>query len=49
MRAMDLFEKLAHERPDWILPHKRVFIGELANSDTWEIRLQIVRALPFFQ
>jgi len=49
MRAMDLLEKLAHERPDWIAPHKRVFIGELANSDKWEIRLQIVRAIPLFK
>jgi hypothetical protein len=35
--------------PDWINPHKGVFIGELANSDKWEIRLQIVRALPLFK
>jgi hypothetical protein len=49
MRAMDLLEKIAHERPDWIAPHKRVFIGELANSDKWEIRLQIVRAIPLFK
>jgi hypothetical protein len=48
MRALDLLEKLAHERPDWIAPHKGVFIGELADSDKWEIRLQIVRALPLF-
>jgi hypothetical protein len=49
MRAMDLLEKLARERPDWVAPHKRVFIGELANSDKWEIRLQIVRAIPLFK
>jgi hypothetical protein len=48
MRAMDLLEKLAHEHPDWIEPHKRAFIGPLADSDKWEIRLQIVRALPLF-
>jgi hypothetical protein len=45
---MDLLEKLAYERPDWIAPHKQVFIGKLADSDKWEIRLQIVRALPLF-
>ncbi len=49
MRALDLIEKLAHEHPDWIAPHKRVFIGPLADSDKWEIRLQIVRALPLFE
>jgi HEAT repeat protein len=49
MRAMDLLEKLAQERPDWIAPHKRVFISDLADSDKWEIRLQIVRALPLFR
>jgi len=48
-RALDLLEKLAHDHPDWIEPHKAVFIGPLASSDKWEIRLQIVRALPLFQ
>jgi hypothetical protein len=48
-RAIDLFEKLAHDHPDWIRPHKKVFIGPLAESDKWEIRLQIVRALPLFR
>ena len=48
-RAFDLLEKLAHEHPDWIEPHKLAFIGPHALSDKWEIRLQIVRALPFFQ
>jgi hypothetical protein len=47
-RALDVLEKLAHEHPDWVAPYKNVFIGELADSDKWEIRLQIVRALPFF-
>ena len=48
-RALDLLEKLAHDHPDWIEPHKKVFIGPLADSDKWEIRLQIVRALPLFR
>ena len=47
-RALDLLEKLAHEHADWIAPHKKIFIGPLASSDKWEIRLQIVRALPLF-
>jgi len=48
-RALDLLEKLAHTHADWIAPHKRVFIGPLARSAMWEIRLQIVRALPLFR
>jgi hypothetical protein len=48
-RALDLLEKLAHEHADWIAPHKEIFIGPLAASDKWEIRLQIVRALPLFR
>lgn len=48
-RALDLLEKLAHEHPEWVEPHKTVFIGPLAGSDKWEIRLQIVRALPRFR
>jgi hypothetical protein len=46
MRALDVLEKIAHDHPDWIHPHKKVLIGGLAESDKWEIRLQIVRALP---
>lgn len=49
MRAVDLLEKLAHSHPEWVAPHKRLFIGPLADSDKWEIRLQIVRALPLFR
>lgn len=48
-RALDLLEKLAHDHPEWIEPHKKAFIGPLAQSDKWEIRLQIVRALPLFR
>jgi hypothetical protein len=49
LRALDLLEKLAHEHLDWVAPHKAIFIGPLANSGEWEIRLQVVRALPLFQ
>lgn len=49
LRSLDLLEKLAHERPEWIEPHKRLFISELADCDQWEVRLQIVRALPLFR
>jgi hypothetical protein len=48
-RALDLMEKLARDHPTWITPHKTIFIGPLADSDKWEIRLQIVRALPLFR
>lgn len=48
MRATDLLEKLAHERREWIEPHKSLFIGSLADDDHWEVRLQVVRALPLF-
>ena len=48
-RALDLLEKFAHEHPDWVEPYKKVFIGPLSGSDKWEIRLQIVRALPLFR
>jgi hypothetical protein len=48
-RALDLLEKLAHTHANWIAPHKKIFTGALAESDKWEIRLQIVRALPLFR
>ena len=31
-RAFDLLEKLSREHPQWIAPHKAVFIGPLASS-----------------
>jgi hypothetical protein len=48
LRALDLLEKFAHDQRAWIEPYKAVFIGPLADSEQWEIRLQIVRALPLF-
>lgn len=48
-RALDLLEKFAHDNPEWIEPYKRIFIGPLSRSDKWEVRLQIVRALPLFR
>ena len=48
LRALDLLEKLAHPHADWIDPFKGVFIGPGAESDRWEIRLQVVRARPLF-
>lgn len=48
LRSMDLLEKLAHEHPDWVEPYKDLFIGPIADSDKWEFRLQVVRALPLF-
>jgi hypothetical protein len=49
MRSLDLLEKIAHDRADLVQPHKRLFIGELAESARWEVRLQIVRALPLLK
>jgi hypothetical protein len=49
MRAVDLLEKLALEKVEWVQPFKRVFIGPLADEGEWEVQLQIVRALPLFK
>lgn len=49
MRAVDLLEKLAREHPAWVQPHKRVFLGPLADAEQWEIRLQVVRVLPLLR
>lgn len=49
LRALDLLEKLAHEHADWVEPHRHLFLGPLADSDKWEMHLQIVRALPLFR
>jgi len=49
MRAVDLMEKLAHQHPERIQPHRKLFIGRLAEHPSWEIRLQIARALPLLR
>ncbi|HET7373046.1 MAG TPA: hypothetical protein VFJ20_06650 [Gemmatimonadaceae bacterium] len=49
LRALDLLEKFAHDHPEWVEPYKKIFIGPLSSSDKWEVRLQIVRALPLFR
>jgi hypothetical protein len=49
MRALDLLEKLAHDDPGTVQTHRQVFIGPLADSDKWEIRLQVVRVLPLLR
>ncbi len=49
LRAMDLLEKLVHKHAAWVEPYQGLFLGPLANSDKWEMRLQIVRALPFLK
>ncbi len=48
MRAFDLLEKLAVEHVAWVQPHRRVFLAPRADVGQWEVRLQIVRALPLF-
>ncbi|HLK15980.1 MAG TPA: hypothetical protein VKT78_14335 [Fimbriimonadaceae bacterium] len=44
-RALDVLEKLVHERPEWLQPHRQVFVDLLAHPH-WECRLQCVRAIP---
>lgn len=49
MRALDVLEKVAHEHPDRIRPFKKILIGPLAETDRWEMPLQIVRSLPLMR
>jgi hypothetical protein len=44
-RALDALEKVAHRRPQWVRPYRQVFL-QLSTSEHWEIRLQVVRAIP---
>lgn len=48
MRAFDLLEKLARDNPGWVAPVKRVFLAAPLDAG-WEVRLQVVRALPLFE
>jgi HEAT repeat protein len=47
-RALDVLEKLVHEVPEWIEPHRSVFLAKL-DSPFWEARLQCVRAIPLLE
>jgi len=44
-----MLEKGSPDQVDLVQPYKQTFLGPLADSDKWEIRLQIVRALPLLQ
>ena len=46
MRAIDLLEKVAQVHAGRVRPYRRLFLGPLADSARWEVRLQVVRALP---
>jgi uncharacterized Tic20 family protein len=46
MRALDALEKVARARPPLVQPHREILLGPLADSERWEIRLQIARTLP---
>lgn len=48
-RALDLLEKFARSHNALVVPHKGHFIGPLADSDRWEVRLQAVRGIPAFR
>jgi hypothetical protein len=48
-RALDVLEKLAREQPERVERYKDVFVGKAADSDQWEVRLQVVRALALFE
>ena len=48
MRAADALEKLARREPALVSPYRRHLIGALADHPRWEVRLQVVRALPLF-
>jgi hypothetical protein len=47
-RALDALEKIARQQPDLVRPHRKVFLDQGA-SDKWEIRLQVVRAIPLLK
>jgi hypothetical protein len=48
LRALDLLEKLAQEDAAAVAVHRSLFLGPLAEAEQWEVRLQIVRAIPLF-
>lgn len=48
MRSVDLLDKVVRAHPEWVQPHRRLFL-ELLNDEHWEIRLQCVRTAPLLE
>jgi HEAT repeat protein len=44
-RSLDVLEKLVHEVPEWVEPHRMVFLHNV-DHEYWEARLQCARAIP---
>ncbi len=47
-RSLDVLEKLVHKVPEWIEPHRMVFLHNTTHP-YWEARLQCVRAIPLLK
>lgn len=48
MRAADAVEKLTVVHPDWLSPHKRIFLSKVLPIDQQEVRWHVAQILPRF-
>jgi hypothetical protein len=46
MRAADAAEKATRQHPEWLVPHKRRLLGDLAASNQAELRWHVAQMLP---
>jgi hypothetical protein len=49
MRAADAVEKITRFKPEWLQPHKKLFIKTIARIDQQEVRWHVAQILPRFE
>jgi hypothetical protein len=46
MRSADVLEKVTGQHPEWLQPHKRLLLNQIAAIDQQEVRWHVAQMLP---
>lgn len=46
MRAADVVEKVTAQRPEWLVPHRRALLYEVASVQQQEVRWHVAQMIP---
>jgi hypothetical protein len=49
MRSADVLEKVTGRHPEWLQPHKRLLLNEIAAIDQQEVRWHVAQMMPRLQ
>jgi len=49
MRAADAAEKISRIHPEWLKPHKKLFLRTISRIDQQEVRWHVAQILPRFE